>query len=212
MDKAIQRDILFEESANIFKILSSPLRLRLIHYISFCPRTVEECSEKLNISIQNASLHLVQLAKVGILEVSKIKNYRYYSLGKNPMSEVVLDAMRSDDRDIMPNGKRFVRELGELVKLVNSNKAILVDLRDEEESRYIEVKKSIPFRESLSKLEKFLRALPKKEVIFFCKGRLCERLAQVVEEATKLNVKSQALCLTAKELEVFNNELTKEEQ
>lgn len=207
MEKSVERDLYFEETASIFKLMASPIRLRLIHYISFCPRTVEECSEKLSISIQNVSLHLVQLAKAGVLEVEKIKNYRYYSLGKNPLAEIITEAMKSDSRDIMPSGTKFNDSVQGLVTLINSNDITLIDLRSEEESRYITVKRSIPFHGDIKSLKAFLKELPSKQLIFFCKGRLCERLAMAMDEATRLGIKAKALCLTASELQSFSSQI-----
>lgn len=207
MKKSEERDLFFEENAKLFKLLGSPIRLRLIHYISFSPRTVEECSEKLELSIQNTSLHLIQLAKVGVLKVDKIKNYRYYSLSEESIVQVVLDAMKSDCRHIMPAGTVYAGSFEELTVKVNKDKAILIDLRDDVESRYIPVPRSLPFRDSPQKLKTFLQALPEKPLVFFCKGRWCERLSVIVEEAQKHKFNAEALCLTASELKEFGSRI-----
>lgn len=194
----------FEESARTFKLLGSPIKLKLLNYISFCPRTVEDCAKKFDQSVQNISLHLIALAKAGILEVEQIKNYRYYSLTSNRIVQVVSKALLSDPRTLLPEDLLWTGSQADLIKNIKSNKVMLIDLRDRDESSYLPVVKSSHFEDELSRLEDYLKTLPKdKSMVFFCKGRMCERLAEAVETATSAHFRVKGLALSSNELKEF---------
>jgi len=203
-----KRNDFFEEMARTFKILGSPIKLKLLNYISFCPRTVEECAKKFDQSVQNISLHLIALAKANILEVEQIKNYRYYSLSSHPIVEVVSKALLSDPRALLPDDYLWTGNFSDLAQDIRSNKTIVIDLRDQEEASYLPVNKALHYEGKLSELFQFLDSLPSsKTIIFFCKGRMCERLTQAVEMANKANYNVKGLALSAYELKEFSTYL-----
>lgn len=191
----------FEDMSRIFKLLGSPIKLRLLNYISFCPRTVEDCAKKFNQSIQNISLHLISLAKADILEVEQIKNFRYYSLSSHPVVQVVSKALLADPRTLLSEEKLWNKSHSELMKGIESKKIILIDLRDLDEASYIPLEGAVHFEAKISHLLEFLETLPKKELfVFLCKGRMCERLAEAVEVASKADFNVKGLPLSAMEL------------
>lgn len=203
-----KRNDFFDETAQTFKLLGSPIKLKLLNYISFCPRTVEECAKKFDQSVQNISLHLIALAKANILEVEQIKNYRYYSLSSHPIVEVVSKALLSDPRALLPDDYLWSGKFLDLARDIRANKTIIVDLRDEEEASYLPVNKAIHFDGKLSELFQFLDSLPaSKTTILFCKGRMCERLTQAVEMAKKADYNVKGLALSAHELKEFSSYL-----
>lgn len=157
----------FEDMSRIFKLLGSPIKLRLLNYISFCPRTVEDCAKKFNQSIQNISLHLIALAKADILEVEQIKNFRYYSLSSHPVVQVVSKALLADPRTLLSEEKLWNKSHSELMKGIESKKIILIDLRDLDETSYIPLKGAVHFESKISHLVEFLDTLPKKELFVF---------------------------------------------
>jgi DNA-binding transcriptional ArsR family regulator len=203
-----KRNIFFEQAASTFKLLGSPTKLKLINYISFCPRTVEDCAKKFNQSVQNISLHLLALAKADILEVEQIKNYRFYSLSSNKIVQVVTKALLSDPEALLPVDLLWTHTHRELVKGVKSKKIVLVDLRDREEASYLPMKKSFHFEEDLSQLVSYLKTLPRAEqLVLFCKGRMCERLAEAVEIAKGAHFRVRGLPLAAIELKELSHHL-----
>lgn len=191
----------FEETARTFKLLGSPIKLKLLNYISFCPRTVEDCAKKFDQSVQNISLHLIALAKAEILEVEQIKNFRYYSVSTNRISQVVSKALLSDPRSLLSEELLWKGSYSDLVEDIKSNKLVLIDLRDKDETSYLPVKKAVHFDSKLSELLSFLKSIPKsKSLVFFCKGRMCERLTEAVEMANSAHFKVKGLPLSATEL------------
>lgn len=194
----------FEEMARTFKLLGSPIKLKLLNYISFCPRTVEDCAKKFDQSVQNISLHLIALAKANILEVEQIKNYRYYSLSSNRIVQVVNKALLADPQTLLSEDKLWTNSNADLIKGIKDNKIVLIDLRDGDEASYLPVGKSLHFEDKLTQLANYLKTLPKdKPLVFFCKGRMCERLAEGVEIASSAHSNVKGLALSANELNEF---------
>jgi ArsR family transcriptional regulator len=78
MNKEIEKE--YQEKADIFKALSHPTRLFIIHEIKNNKRSVRELSDMVGIDISTMSKHLDILKKHKIIEGEKVKNYVYYSL------------------------------------------------------------------------------------------------------------------------------------
>lgn len=194
----------YQEMSQVFKILASPIRLQLINFISFAPRTVEDCANKFDQSVQNISLHLISLTNANLLEVEKIKNYRFYSLSDSPQMGLVARIIASDQRSLLKSEDTFKESLSIVKDKISKGEAVLIDLRASEEISYLPVEMSYHFGNPLSELKSYLQSLPKnKEYFFFCKGRMCERLYQAVEVAKGEKLKVKGLVLSACELKEF---------
>lgn len=194
----------FQEVASTFKLLSSPTKLKLLNFISFCPRTVEDCAKKLNQSVQNVSLHLIALSKAGLLNVEQVKNYRYYSLSSNLITAFVFDMLEADRKTLLSEKQSYSEPVATLIKNVKKQKSILIDLRDFEERNYLPAGIAIPFSDDLSALKNFLKQYSefRGEIVFLCKGRMCERLAGAVKIAEESHFQAKGLALSANELKV----------
>lgn len=203
-----QKNEFYEEAARTFKLLGSPIKLKLLNYISFCPRTVEDCAKKFDQSVQNISLHLIALAKAEVLEVEQIKNYRYYSLSSNRIVEVISKALLSDPRSLLSEDLLWTGTFSGLAKEIQSNKSIIIDLRDKDEASYLPIKRAHHFDGKLNQLLPFLKTFPStKSLIFFCKGRMCERLTEAVEIASNAHINVKGLALSSYELKEFGQYL-----
>jgi DNA-binding transcriptional ArsR family regulator len=197
-----------EDMARIFKLLGSPSKLKLLNFISFCPRTVEDCAIKFNQSVQNVSLHLIALAKANILEVVQVKNFRYYSLSSHPVVMVISKVLHADPRTLLPAEKIWDLSLGELMEGIERNRIVLVDLRDFEESAYLPIEGAVHFDGKIPQLIDFLKSRPRKVLyVLLCKGRMCERLAESVEAACSAGLNVQGLPLSAFELRELGHHL-----
>ena len=196
----------FQKYSDLFKVLSSPVRLQLINYISFCPRTVEDCAKKTKQSVQNVSLHLAALNKSGILEVEKIKNFRFYSVAKNQTAFEIMSILRSPKETLLPQELVCDLSLVEIEKKVRKGEVKLIDLRSLEENSYIPLSTEFKFPDKLEEIPVFLKKFKKNEsLIFVCKGRMCERLAEAVMLADKLNYHAQGLTIDSHELSVLGS-------
>lgn len=196
------KDLFFEESASIFKALSSPIRLKLINYISYCPRTVENCAKKFGQSVQNISLHLKALAKAGVLKVEKVKNFRVYSLTEPDVLEVLASKLITAPRSMLSEKRTWRSGPEQLALEVKKKKVVLVDLRDPEESAFLPIPSAIEFDPDSSNLERFLDEFSgKKDLVFFCRGRWCERMVDTVQRAAQVRSNVFGAGLNASQLE-----------
>jgi len=209
MGKKELKENFFKESAQIFKLLSSPIRLKLINYISFCPRTVESCADRFDQSIQNTSLHLISLAKAGILSVEKHKNFRIYSLQEKNVLDLISSQLIAGSRPLLKDDLYWKESLNNLVQEVRTQKVSLIDLREKDEISYIPVASAIPYHDRPSKLKAFLQDFDSnRPLVFFCRGAWCERMSSTVETGNRLRYNAKGAGLSALQLEKLHFQLT----
>ena len=89
IEKAKQRqDYLFEEMSSLLEALASPVRLKIIHFLSQAPHSVEQLSLKLGQSMANTSMHLNKMQRENILKTETLGQKRIYSLAQVEMKEL----------------------------------------------------------------------------------------------------------------------------
>lgn len=158
----------FLESSSIFKALSHPLRLRMLNFISFAPRTVEECAEKFGESVQNVSQHLKQLAKLDVFDIEKVKNYHYYFLKNELMTELISSAAKVSGLYSVDLNSRWQGSISEASALIKNKSRLIWDLREDAEKSYL----PIP--------AKYLLEKPEGPCFVVCRGPWCEMLSKEV--------------------------------
>lgn len=196
------RELFFEDFAKVFKVLSSPVRLKLFNFISFSPRTVEDCAIKFNQSNQNMSLHLMSMLKAGILQVEQIKNFRFYSLAESGLPQQINQMLLTSQVQLVDSHLEASHDFEKMAKAALAGRVSLIDLREHSERAYLPFPHSYHFDGSLKDISEYLKkeGLAKKELVLFCKGRMCERLASFANGlAPKYNIKT--LSLSSFELE-----------
>ncbi len=186
----------FNEMAQLFKILSSPNRLKLLNFISFCPRKVEECVTNMEMSYQNTSLHLIALANAGLLDCEKIKNSRYYFLKNPEILDLIYENKFSSQYCSLPSSFMWEDSISRLSHLVQNEEVYLVDLRTIEESSFIPVPFVFNFPDK--QFEKF--ASEKKKAVVFCRGPWCLRMAEGVNKFRNLGIDALGAGFTAIQL------------
>ena len=204
-----KKNDLLNREASFFKILSSPHRLQLLNFISFAPRTVEDCSQRIGQSIQNTSLHLKVLANAGIVSADKVKNFNFYSIQKGSASTHLFSHLDSPHFSLFPSELICSQGLESLVSAVKKGEIRLVDLRGSEERLFINIPHAIVFDQKVERLPSFLQShFSKKEsLVFFCRGRICTRLLESTEISIKEGYNVKALPLSAIGLSSLSLEL-----
>ncbi len=186
------RDQYFTEKAQLFKYLSSPVKLKLLQFISFAPRTVEECAKKIEQSVQNTSLHLISLEKAGILDKWKVKNYHYYSLENEELAKLINQALELGGQSLIEDEYIYKKDMESIAQEIRDKKIILIDLRSFEERSHLSLSASIIFQDKIENLLTFIETLPSsRKHILLCKGKLCERLysaIKVIGNSSKVKV------------------------
>lgn len=205
----ITRARVFENIGTISQSIASPIRLRILQSLANAPSTVEGLSLKTGESIANTSQHLQKMLKANLLHCEKKGVSRIYSLANDDVLEVWLSLQKlassinpqvqQDEQELSPPDLISNLNIDEILELVESNKAILLDARDAEDISGSTVPGAISV--SLNQLQKQISTLPKKKKIFvFCRGRYCTLANPIVEALRSKGYDSYRLKSMAPEL------------
>lgn len=179
--KQRQSDI-FEVMARILGSMAAPVRLRLIHFLSQSPLTVEVLALKTDQSIANTSMHLRKMLNEGLVSVESVGQKRLYTLEVCVLEfwETCQDFIQKLDPTLKMNTIDMYGDINwnedwdETRKLIKKNEVIFLDVRPSDEvleenqnySQVVHIPQS-DLKKSLSKLPK------KKKILVFCRGRMC---------------------------------------
>ncbi len=178
--KERQEDI-FVSLATLLGAMASPVRIRLIHFLSQAPLTVEVMASKVDESIANTSMHLRKMLNEGLVKVETLGQKRLYSLSPAVIGfwEHFQDFAQKLDPSLVLEvldvygDINWSYSLAETKKMLRSKEVLLLDVRPKEEVLSDEDSEDVlhipqsELKESLKKLSK------KKKVLVFCRGRLC---------------------------------------
>ncbi len=172
-------------------VLASPSRIELVDLLAQGERSVEEFAEASHLSVANASQHLQQLRRAGIVSRRRKGRQILYGLG----DERVLDLMailrgmaetnhaaaqRTVDRWYHARDPLAPVTRDELAERLSRRSVRVIDVRPEIEYRaaHIPGALSIP----VVALPERLDALPKRpEIITYCRGPYCVMAYKAVE-------------------------------
>ncbi len=191
----------FTSIADIIGAMSSPVRIKLIHFLSQGPLTVEILSTKIDQSVANTSMHLRKMLAGKVLKVETQGKNRVYSLhpAALPFWESCQDFIQSVDPSLKLDFKDidgemdWMQDLRTTIKMAKNNEIILVDARPQDE-----VAETLSGLNILnipsSEIAKNLAKIPKKKpVVVFCRGRMCALSLFVTNELRKNGIKAYRL-------------------
>ncbi|UXR63746.1 helix-turn-helix domain-containing protein [Bdellovibrio bacteriovorus] len=171
--------------------MASPIRLRILQSLANSPSTVETLSVKSGESIANTSQHLQKMLRAGLLKCEKNGVSRIYSLANEKVLEMWLalqnlafqlnPQIQQDEKALCPDELCTSLSLAEVLKLVKSGKAVLVDARelDDADGSPINGALHIPPAD----LKKNSAPIAKSKTVFvFCRGRYCTLANPLVEK------------------------------
>ena len=195
MDKKLeklkhQQEVVFSEMADILVGISSPVRIKLIHFLSQGPLTVEVLAIKIGQSVANTSMHLRKMLASHIVSVSVQAQKRLYSL--HPAAFLFWEACQNFTQNLDPRLRidstqvygdlDWKVDINQTLKMVKKNEVSILDVRpvDEVLDTLDELNViNIPTTD----LAKNLSKLPKKKpILVFCRGRFCALSAYAVNE------------------------------
>ena len=203
MNKREFKNKVYGELAKVTKALGNLHRMEIIDLLAQGPFPVEKIAVHTGMSIANASQHLQVLKNARLVEVLRKGNYIHYYLA----SEKVFQAWRTlRDLGIEHNGEveKLIRDYrkghhpvepvsaDELLKKIESEEVILLDVRPEEEYNrgHIHQAISIPIDELTERVKELSR---KKEIIAYCRGPLCVFADEAVELLRKYGYKANRM-------------------
>ncbi|MBY0516807.1 MAG: helix-turn-helix domain-containing protein [Bacteriovoracaceae bacterium] len=172
---------IFDEASAILSVLAAPVRLKIVHFLSQAPLSVEVLAQKIDQSVANTSMHLRKMLNVGVCEVESIGQKRLYSLHFEVFSfwEMIQDFIQKIDPSLVLISKEDEKEINWLLsdaetkRLLKAGKAIILDVRPEDEiSEPIELDSYLHV--SSLQLKSEIKKIPKnKTILVACRGRFC---------------------------------------
>jgi rhodanese-related sulfurtransferase/DNA-binding transcriptional ArsR family regulator len=186
---------MFEQVAAMARALGSPHRLELIELLAQTERSVEELACLTGLSIANASQHLQQLRRFGLVEARRDGKRVIYKLADGEVIVLLGALSRVTQRNVGAVEKvlnTYFRERDnlepvsrkELLRRMRDGLVTLIDTRPQEEFAVGHLPGAINL--PLSELKRRLRELPRdQEIVAYCRGPYCVLSYEAVAELRK---------------------------
>ncbi len=200
MNKRNFKDKVYAELSKVTKALSNPHRLEIIDLLAQGPFSVEETARYTGMSVANASQHLQTLKNAKLVSITRNGNFIHYSLaGENVFNawaglrELGM-AYNAEVEKIVSDFRRGYGEMDAvnadvLVRMLEKNEVILLDVRSEEEYNRGHIHRAISA--PVDKLGKHLKNLPKnKMIVAYCRGPFCVYADEAVAMLKKKGYKA----------------------
>ncbi|MFA6239101.1 MAG: ArsR family transcriptional regulator [Bacteriovorax sp.] len=178
-----QEDI-FARTAQILGALSAPVRLKLIHFISQAPLSVEVLANKIDQSVANTSMHLRKLLNESIVSVEVVGQKRLYSLHPAMFDfwEDIQDFIQKLDPTLSIGGEVY-GDMNWTLPIDNNKDIVFLDVRPDDEIKPHPMQTQKNYMHvSANDLKDKLNLLPKKKkILVVCRGRMCALSAYAVD-------------------------------
>jgi rhodanese-related sulfurtransferase/DNA-binding transcriptional ArsR family regulator len=174
---------LFEQFAEVAKTLGHAHRLDLLEHVGQGERSVETLAKLAGLSIANASQHLQQLRRVGLVAARRDGKFIYYRLADNAVLDLLAALHRIAERNIA-DVERILRiyfrnrdslepiSRKELQQRLRKRTVTVLDVRPEDEFMLGHVPGALNI--PLGALKKRLPELdPSMEIVAYCRGPYC---------------------------------------
>jgi len=181
--------------AEVAKALGHEHRVELIEQLAQGPRSVEALADRVGLSLANASQHLQQLRRAGLVSTQRDGKRVIYRLADEAEPDIValLGSLRHVAEHAVASMERIVSayfrardELEpvaakELLARLREGDVVILDVRPEDEFDlgHLPGALNIPLRD----LEQRLSGLPRKqEIVAYCRGPYCVLSFEAVAE------------------------------
>lgn len=183
MSSKSPKRVMFEQFAEVAKAAAHPLRLELLEQLAQGERSVEALANRAQLSVANASQHLQQMRRAGLVSARREGKFVVYALtGGGPLDLVaalrrIAEAQSAEvarvvrgyfqDRDSL---EAVSRE--DLLQRLNAGAVTVLDVRPADEYALGHVPGAVNM--PLSELEQGLSDLPPGcEIVAYCRGPYC---------------------------------------
>lgn len=176
------KDAIFGQLARIGGAVSAPKRIELLDLLAQTKRTVESLAAETAMSVANTSRHLQVLEGARLVRSRREGRFVYYSLAGASVADFYralraagedrLPEMDKIRNEFLPRAELSQTEARALAKQVRLAKAIIVDVRPEEEYRTAHIASAISM--PVEDLKNRLSDLPRnKKIVVYCRGPYC---------------------------------------
>lgn len=198
------KQALFAEFANVARAIGHPHRLEILEHLAQGERGVDALSSRLGLSIANASQHLQQLRRAGLVTSRREGKFILYRLADDRVLALLSSLRQVAERNIA-QVDRIIRSYfsgrdslepvsrAELFERMRDGLVTVLDVRpaDEFASGHLPGAVNIPLNELESRLAELD---PGQDVVAYCRGAYCVLSFEAV-------AKLRARGLTARRLE-----------
>ena len=197
------KQALFAQFAGVAKSLGHAHRLELLEQLAQGERSVEVLADRTGLSIANASQHLQQMRRAGLVASRREGKFVYYYLADDAVLEL-LAALRRIAEKNLAEVERVVRSYfdrrdslepvsrEELMKRSRAGTVTILDVRPEDEFAlgHLPGALNIPLRELAARLGEINS---KHEVVAYCRGPYCVLSYEAVAALRKRGFKARRL-------------------
>lgn len=174
---------LFAQFAAVAKTLGHAYRLELFEHLAQGERSVDALADRAGLSIANASQHLQQLRRAGLVTNRREGKFVYYRLADDAVLDLLAALRRIAERNLAEVG-RLVRSYfnerdslepvsrEELLHRSHAGTVTILDVRPEDEFTlgHIPGALNVPLRELEARLGEIN---PEQEIVAYCRGPYC---------------------------------------
>ena len=186
---------IFEHFAAVARTLGSAHRLELLELLAQTERSVEELAGLSGLTVANASQHLQQLRRMGLVEAQRDGKRVIYRLADAEVVALLGGLRRITERNVGAVEKvldSYFRKRDslepvsrkELLRRMRAGLVTVIDTRPAEEfaAGHVAGALNVPLRE----LKRRLRELPRgREIVAYCRGAYCVLSYEAVAELRK---------------------------
>jgi len=175
--------VLFGQFAAVAKAIAHPHRLALLEQLAQGERNVEVLADRTRVTVANASQHLQQMRRAGLVTVRRQGKYIFYRLADDAVLELLAALRRIAERSLA-EVDRVVRSYfndrdslepisrADLVHRLKVGLVTVLDVRPEDEFALGHLPGAINI--PLSKLGQRLASLNRRqEIVAYCRGPYC---------------------------------------
>jgi ArsR family transcriptional regulator len=174
---------IFEQFAELARVLGHAHRLELIEFVSQGERSVERLAQLTDLSIANASQHLQQLRRGGFVQSRRDGKRVLYRLADGPILSLIAALRSYAERNRAEVGKivsDYFHRLDELEPItrkdlaqrLKAKTAVVLDVRPEDEFALGHVRGALNI--PVDELKRRLAELPRdQEIVAYCRGAYC---------------------------------------
>ncbi|MFG1230538.1 ArsR/SmtB family transcription factor [Xanthobacter wiegelii] len=187
---------LFAELATVARALGHEHRVELLEHLAQGERSVEALARLTGLSMANASQHLQQLRRAGLLEARRDGKFVLYRLADDGIVQLMSVLRQTAERNIATVGALLARYFdgrdglepigrADLVERAQAGLVTVIDVRPREEFDlgHVPGAVSIPLEELDARLEELD---PAAEIVAYCRGAYC---LLAVEAVVRLRAK-----------------------
>lgn len=181
--KAQPKEILFSGLATVAKALGHPHRLAVLEQVAQGERSVETVAARTGLAVANASAHLQQLRRAGLIRARRDGRFVFYRLADNEVLALLSCLHRVAERNVAEieqvmqtyfQARDALEPVSreDLMARMRDGLVTVLDVRPDDEFAlgHVPGAINIPLRD----LERRLAELPRShEIVAYCRGPYC---------------------------------------